>query len=421
MRSTTLKWIILLSSILIGLLVSAQLYWLNKIYNFEQKEFTTSVVKSIQGVYEDVELSGTSFTHLQKLIKQPHPNSFLFKVENVPSKDSLKYSVVSNLQIFGVFTDCWMALYDKKMHKYVYEVYLPGVASAHPVNNSVALPLFANNYDYVLLYFPHRSQYIITAMSWWLASSLLLVLLLIALGFSMFHLYRQKFLNELQNDFIRNVTHEFQTPLTTLVIGLDAIAKPSIIDMPEKLEKYTRLMQGQAAYLKQHIENLMKVLKAETSGLAPERETIVPNELIKQAIAQLTVMIDEQHAEVQLLLEAGDTTLLADKNGLYVAILNLITNAIKYAVNPVICIKTTRVDNRYFISVKDNGIGIEEKLQKKLFRKFYRVPTGDVHNVKGLGLGLYFVKKVADENNGSIRVKSAPGEGSEFIIELPTL
>ena len=420
MRSTTLKWIILLSTILIGLLVFVQLFWLNKIYRFEQKEFTTSVVKSIQGVYEDIELSGSSFAQLHKLIKQPDPNSFLFKIENAPQKDSLKNSVVSNLEIFGVFTDCRMALYNKKINKYSYEVYLPGVASAHPVNSSVALPLYFANYDYVLLYFPHRSQYIISVMSWWLVSGLLLIVVLIALGFSMFHLYRQKFLNELQNDFIRNVTHEFQTPLTTIVIGLDAIAKPSIIDYPEKLEKYTRLMQGQAAYLKQHIENLMKVLKAETSGLALLKETVVVNELIKQAITQLNGMIDEQHAEVQLLLEQKNTTLQADKNGLYVAILNLITNAIKYSAHPVIQIKTEHVDDQYFISVKDNGIGIEEKLQKKLFHKFYRVPTGDVHNVKGLGLGLYFVKKVADENNGSIAVKSEPGKGSEFIITLPT-
>jgi two-component system phosphate regulon sensor histidine kinase PhoR len=103
-----------------------------------------------------------------------------------------------------------------------------------------------------------------------------------------------------------------------------------------------------------------------------------------------------------------------------VAILNLISNAIKYSANPIIIIKTEVVNGKFQISVKDNGIGIEEQYQKKLFKKFYRVPTGDVHNVKGLGLGLYFVKKVIDENKGSIHVKSISGIGSEFVIELPT-
>jgi len=420
MRSATLKWIILISTILIGLLVSVQLFWLNKIYKYDQKEFTTSVIKSIRGVYEDLELSDTSGPELQKLIVQPNINTFLFKIDNIPQRDTLVKTILNNLEDFGVFTDCKVALYDDNTHKNAFEVYLPAAASGHPGYSGVPLSIYPNNYAYVQLFFPHRSQYILSSMTWWIASSILLLLILIALGFSMFQLYRQKFLNEVQNDFIRNVTHEFQTPLTTLMVGLDAIAKPSIIDFPEKLEKYTRLMQGQTAYLKQHIENLMKVLKADTKGLVIERETVEPNELIKQAIAQLHVTIEEKKANVQLLLEQNNTKIVVDKSGLYVAILNLISNAIKYSTNPIVIIKTAVANGRFQISVKDNGIGIEEQYQKKLFKKFYRVPTGDVHDVKGLGLGLYFVKKVIDENKGSIQVKSISGIGSEFVIELPT-
>jgi len=420
MRSTTLKWIILITTILIGLLVSAQLFWLNKIYKYDQKEFSTSVIKSIKGVYEDLDLSDSSGAELQQLIKQTNISTFRFRVNNVPPKDSLVNAVLNNLEDFGVFTDCRLSLYEPKTTRYLYEAYIPSATSKYSNSNDMDAPIYKNNYPYVQLYFPHRSQYILSSMSWWIISSLLLLFILIALGFSMFHLYRQKFLNEVQNDFIRNVTHEFQTPLTTLMVGLDAIAKPSILDNPEKLEKYTRLMQGQTAYLKQHIENLMKVLKAETHGLAPERELIVPNELIKQVIEQLRVTIEEKNAQVQLLLEENNSKITANKSGLFTAILNLISNAIKYAPHPVVIVKTTVINGMYQISIKDNGIGIEEQYQKKLFHKFYRVPTGDIHNVKGLGLGLYFVKKVIDENKGNIHVKSIAGIGSEFVIELPT-
>jgi len=419
MRSITLKWIILISTILIGLLVSAQLFWLNKIYRYDQKEFSTSVIKSIKGVYEDLELSDSSGAELQQLIEQTNISTFRFRVNNIPPKDSLVNAVLNNLEDFGVFTDCKLSLYEPKTAAYLYEAYIPSAASKYSESNDTDALIYKNNYPYVQLYFPHRSQYILSSMSWWIISSVLLLIILIALGFSMFHLYRQKFLNEVQNDFIRNVTHEFQTPLTTLMVGLDAIAKPSIIDYPEKLEKYTRLMQGQTAYLKQHIENLMKVLKAETNGLAPERESIIPNELIKQVIAQLYVTIEEKNAQVQLLLEENNIKITVDKSGLFTAILNLISNAIKYAQNPVVIITTTLTNGIYQISIKDNGIGIEEQYQDKLFRKFYRVPTGDIHNVKGLGLGLYFVKKVVDENKGNIHVKSIAGIGSEFVIELP--
>src|SRR6187399_495941 len=122
MRSVTLKWIILLSTILIGLLVSVQLFWLNKIYNYDQKEFTSSVVKSIQGVYEDLELSDSSGPELQKLIVQPNINTFLFKVGSIPPKDRLFPAMLNNLEDFGVFTDCKVAVYNENTHSYIYEV-----------------------------------------------------------------------------------------------------------------------------------------------------------------------------------------------------------------------------------------------------------------------------------------------------------
>ena len=418
MRSTTFKWIILSSTIIIGLLVAVQLFWLNKIYNYEQKEFNSSVIKSIQGVYEDLELMDPGTTALQKLIEQPNANSFLFRISSMPDKDSLPDNVLNNLEAFDVFADCKLALYDPAINHYSYQLYLPTAATKHPQNSAAELPVYKKDYPYILLFFPYRNQYVLGEMTRWIISSIILLLLLIALGISVFYLYRQKFLNEIQNDFIRNVTHEFQTPLTTLTVGLDAISRSSMMDHPEKMAKYTKLMQGQTNYLKQHIDNLMKVLQADANGLLIQKESVVPNMLIKEAISQLYVAIEEKKARVELLLEENDSAIPADKSSLYVAILNIISNAIKYSAEPLIIIETKLINDKYIISVKDNGIGIDDQYKKKLFKKFYRVPTGDVHNSKGLGLGLYFVKKVIDEHNGSIHIKSIKGIGSEFIIEL---
>ena len=419
MRSATLKWIILIATIAIGLLVAVQLFWLNKIYNYEQKEFNSSVVKSIQGVYEDLELMDSTAPALQKLIEQPNANSFLFRIKNMPEKDSLPDDVLSNLEAFDVFADCRLALYDNSTDKYLYELYLPSAATKHPMNNPAKLPVYKKEYPYIILYFPYRNHYVLGEMTWWIISSIILLLLLMALALSVFFLYRQKFLNEIQNDFIRNVTHEFQTPLTTLTVGLDAIAKSSMIEHPEKLVKYAQLMRGQTNYLKQHIDNLMKVLQADANGLLIQKEAVIPNELIREAITQLYVSLEEKNAKVELQLEEKNVSITADKSSLYVAILNIISNAIKYSNDPLIIIETKLANEKYYISVKDNGIGIDDVYRKKLFKKFYRIPTGDVHNTKGLGLGLYFVKKVIDEHKGTITVKSIRGIGSEFIIELP--
>jgi two-component system phosphate regulon sensor histidine kinase PhoR len=419
MRSATLRWIILITTVAIGLLVSAQLFWLHKIYNYDQKEFTSSVIKSIQGVYEDLQLTSSPATQLQKLIEHPDPNTFLFKIDSIPQRDFLVSNLMDNLEGFQVFADCKVALYDGETHRYLYEAYLPGAGTRHPAYTGANLKSYKKSFAYVYLYFPHRSQYVLNSMAWWIASGILLLLVLVALSLSIFFLYKQKFLNEIQNDFIQNVTHEFQTPLTTIIVGLDAINKPAIAEQHEKFDVYIKLMQAQAGYLKHHIENLMKVLKTEANGLVMEKSEVLPAELIRNAIAQLNADIDAKQAVIETLLEETNSPIQADQSSLYVAILNLISNAIKYSEKPVVVIQTKMVNARYFISVKDNGIGIDEKSKNKLFRKFFRIPVGNVHNVKGLGLGLYFVKKVIDGHKGNITVKSVPGKGSEFIIELP--
>ena len=419
MRSATFKWIILLSTIIIGLLVAAQLYWLYKIYNYEQKEFNTSVIKSIKGLYEDLELTDSNTSHLQEMIEQPNANTFLVRIDSIPPKDTLLNSLLNNLEDFGVFADCKVALYNDDTHSYLFQQYLPTAITRHPESDGADLILYPRKYAYVHLFFPHRNSYIIKEMNWWIVASIILLLILIALGYSIFHLYKQKFLNEVQNDFIRNVTHEFQTPLTTLTVGLDMISKPGMAEHPEKLAKYARLMQGQTDYLKHHIENLMKVMKTEATGMAMEKEAVAPNELIKNAITQLYAVIEEKHAVIEFHPEPANATILADKNNLYVAFVNIISNAVKYAKDPLVIIETKSINGTYTISVKDNGVGIDKRYQKKLFKKFYRVPTGDIHNVKGLGLGLYFVKKVIDAHKGTITLNSIAGIGTEFVIELP--
>ncbi len=417
MPTGTLKWIILTFSLVIGLLVLAQLFWLNKVYRFEKKEFSNSVIKSIKGVYEDLELIDSSPTHLQKLIEQPTVESFLFKIDSIPQQSDLQNVLLANLEDFEVFADCKVGLYDNELSRYLYTFYLPSAITKYPLSKEDIIPLVRKNYTYILLYFPHRSQYILYAMAWWISSALFLLVILIALAFSVFSLLRQKFLNEVQNDFIRNVTHEFQTPLTTLTVGLEAISRDDVIANPERRHKYIQLMQGQANYLKLHIGNLIKVLQAESGGLPVKRQLISPNTLIHEAISQLNPVIEEKHATIRLNLETHGT-IFADKAGMYLVILNLISNALKYSIDPQIEITTTATHPWYIVSIKDNGIGIEKKFIKKLYKKFFRVPTGDVHDVKGLGLGLYFAKKVVDAHRGTIQVSSQPGKGTAFTIRL---
>jgi two-component system phosphate regulon sensor histidine kinase PhoR len=419
MRSSVLKSLILASSIIIASLVAVQLIWLNKQYNFEQKTFSNNVIKSIREVYIDVPLTEDKQTKLGENIERVDENNFIFRVDLPVNKDTLINSLISELENFDVFTDCRVAYYSKTKKAYLYEVYVPAAASQHATNSGIDLENINRDFSYIHLFFPHRSRYILQGMRLWISLSILLILALLALSICIFYLYRQKFLNEIQKDFINNVTHEFQTPLTTLQLGLEVLSKPSIINQPEKLAKYTSVMITQTDYLKHHLENLMLVMRADAHILRFTKEDVVINYLVKDAVNQLSMLANQKNTNFEFKLEPANTSIKADRNNMFLVIVNLVSNAIKYSPKPNIIISTSIEGNNYVFSIKDNGIGIESKYRKNLFRKFYRVPNGDLHDTKGLGLGLYFVKKIVEMHNGNVEVKSELNKGSEFKLILP--
>ena len=419
MGSTTLKRIILFISIAISIIILVQLYWLNKQYDFEQKEFTTNVVKAVRGFYED--FGSNAGQQMSKAVEFPDNNTFLINMEDsIPPENVLVDSLRSELDQLNIFANCKIALYDRNTGQFLYQVYLPTLASREEATSTeINLSVIKRNYSYVYLFFPNRNRYILGQMTWLIVVSIILIMLLTGLGMSLFYLYKQKFLVQTQNDFIRNVTHEFQTPLATLKLGLDALAKPSVYEHPEKMDKYRSLMQGQVNYLKQHINNLVKVIKTDSIQIELHKERTNINQLIRDAIGQLHFSIEDKRGTVDLQLEKHDMEISVDANNFFVAILNIISNAIKYSPLPHLTIVTGYENNFYCITVKDNGVGIEKKYIKQLFKKFFRVPTGDLHDVKGLGLGLYFVKKIIDSHKGKIIIRSIKDSGTEFIILLP--
>jgi two-component system, OmpR family, phosphate regulon sensor histidine kinase PhoR len=171
--------------------------------------------------------------------------------------------------------------------------------------------------------------------------------------------------------------------------------------------------------LQSQVERLLKAAALENKKLPIEKETVNAHQLVEQALNKVQPLAEEKNAKVELNMKDATVNLFADKTHLELAIVNLLENAIKYSDEPHIVVETGKDENDYFISVKDNGIGIEKKYQKNIFKKFYRVPTGNVHNVKGFGLGLNFVKRIIDAHDGKIKVNSLPGIGTEFKLLIP--
>jgi two-component system phosphate regulon sensor histidine kinase PhoR len=417
-RSKALRFGILISTILVAIIIAVQLFWLQKVYFFEEKQFSTNVSKSIKGLYEDMPLVEEHSYNIEKLIETPKNDVYLAKIDSLPNIDTLRVTIGNELADFGVFTDCKIALYDKDSDRYIAEKYIDLPDAYHASTDNSEIPYFKKDYSYVSLFFPHRGQYIIKEMFFWIVTTGILLLVLVGFGSSVFYLYRQNFLNETQNDFVNNFTHEFKTPLSVIKIAADVLQQPSIIDKPDKFNKYAGIITEQTAHLQKQVQRLLEIAFTDQRFLPLVRENFNVNELIKQAINDLQPLIEERKVDIVTTFTIDNAIIYADKSHLLLVIINLIENAVKYSLKPVIGITTYIKDNYFCIDVKDNGIGIPKEHQKKIFNRFYRITDGNLHSTKGFGLGLNFVKKIVDAHFGKIEVQSEVNKGTTITIKI---
>ncbi len=221
------------------------------------------MVKSLRGVFEDLEMNDNPAQSLQQLIHNPADDYYLFKADTIPEQDSLTFYIRKEFGDFDVLTDVKLGAYSASQKKYIYEDYIPTAASGFNITPARGLPVFTEEYDHILLYFPHRSQYILGEMNFWIISSVALFLALIGLAISLFYFYRQKFLAEVQKDFVNNFTHEFKTPLAVIKIASDVLAQNDISQKPERLKRYSSIIQNQTTHLQNQVEKLLKSASAE--------------------------------------------------------------------------------------------------------------------------------------------------------------
>ena len=419
-RSKTLRLVILTSTVLVTIIIAIQLIWLQKVYLYEEKQFNINVSKSIKSLYDDMQLVSDVKDNVQKVIENVNPDVYLLRIDCSPNLEQLWVNLKAELTDFDVYSDCRAAIYTKEENKYTAEEYINLPDAYFPPDNEKVLPVYTRDYSYIALYFPHRGQYIIKQMLFWIASSGLLLFVLIGFGFSIFYLYRQKFYYETQKDFVNNFTHEFKTPLAVIKIAADVLKQKNIIDKPEKLQNYAGIIHEQTSHLQSQVERLLEIAYTDRSHLPLTKEKFDANILIKDSINNLQPLIEQKNAVVKTNFAMPGAIINADKAYLRLCLINLLENAIKYASTPVIDISTRIESNFFCIDVKDNGIGIATEHQKKIFDRFYRITDGELHNSKGFGLGLNFVKKVIDTHKGKIEVTSEPGRGSTFTIKIPS-
>jgi len=275
--------------------------------------------------------------------------------------------------------------------------------------------------DFLLVYFPEKSKH--AFMNLWgmlLVSLALVVIIISAFAYSMFTIIRQRKLTELKNDFINNMTHEFKTPISTVSLACQALTDKDFPRSDEMYENYIHIIEDENRRLGVMAEKILQTAILEKGKLALRLETIDLHSLIADVIKNIAIQVEIRDGAISTSFQAENYYLKADKMHFSNLIYNLLDNANKYSPRkPQIHISTSDIENGILIRVKDNGIGISKVNQKKIFEKLYRVPTGDVHNVKGFGLGLSYVKFVVEKHGGTISVESEVNKGSIFTVFMP--
>ncbi len=269
--------------------------------------------------------------------------------------------------------------------------------------------------------FPYSSRNIFCSIwNWLVLSVIFLIVIIFSFVFIVYSVFRHKKLSEIKSDFINNMTHELKTPISTIAITTEMLRRTDSQKNPEKYEKYIRIIQEENKRMQMQIEQVLRMAQLDKNEYELNKEEVDIHELIQNAVDNYFVDMQEKPVHLFYHFEATRSTLMVDPLHFSNIIKNIIDNSYKYTHgNPVIEIFTVNVDGGLKISIKDNGIGIAPENQKYIFDKFYRVPTGNIHNVKGTGIGLYYVKIMTEAHGGHVSVNSELGKGTNFDIFIP--
>jgi len=361
---------------------------------------------------------------LDQMFDEMFNSPFVPNIENRITKgqlDTLLHQTLSDKGIkakyeFGVFSEGRNIMVIEKNPGFNRELMEKGMFFQLFPGNNYSAP------DYLLIWFPEQTRYLLVQMSGMLIiSGTLMLIIIIAFVVVMIAIIRQKKLTEMKNDFINNMTHEFKTPISTVSLACEVLNDPEVSKTDELVYSYIDIISQENKRLGVLAEKILQTAILEKGQLILRKENIDLHSVISDVIRKIAIQVEIRDGNITTDFRATKPEILADKVHITNVINNLLDNANKYTPKkPAIVVATEDQGNGLLISITDNGTGISKNNQKKIFDKLYRVPTGDVHNVKGFGLGLSYVKFIAEKHGGQVSVESEPGKGSTFRVWLPS-
>ena len=421
MKGKTLKYIILLATITVAGALSLQFFFLRSSYSYSENQFRESTTVALKEVAWQILAATGNTANFDSIspVEIISNSYYIVTIDALIDHELLKFHLSEELKKHQIYTDFEFAIFNPATGQPEQRTYITAKGEEKPseynfpVNNDSDRFFFA-------VHFPDRSPYFHTRLSiWYLFTGLLLVVVLF-FGYTLSVIIRQRQLSQIQKDFINNLTHELKTPISSIALSAKVITDEKILNTPERLFEYARIIQEQNNRLAKNVEKVLNLASLEKNKVHLNKEKIELKDFMNETIAYFKQSNAGEKTEIQLETHKTPIYLLADKFHFTNLVLNILENSVKYCErDPRIRIKIFEKDKKLNIDFTDNGIGISKKHRKKIFRRFYRVPTGNVHNVKGFGLGLEYVWKIVKAHKWDIKVNENPEGGSIFTLLIP--
>lgn len=336
---------------------------------------------------------------------------------NLLDRETLDSLIRFELQARGIEAPYEFAVISNGEKALATEGWQPGKDQHH----SSLFPNDFFNRQVLSLSFPAKTDYLMRSMWLMLIISLIFTSAIVfafyrTLQFSM----RQKRISDIKTDFINNMTHEFKTPLATINLAIDALRNPRTLKDPERVEHYSKMIKQENLRMNMQVESVLRMALMDRQELELNFKECNMQQLVRSCLDHVSLQLDNRNGQLTRFLNDNQITLKVDENHLSNAIINILDNAIKYSVGaPQIKIITENTINHFVLVIEDKGMGMTREAQKHIFDRFYRVSAGDLHNIKGHGLGLSYTKGIVEAHRGRIEVESEKGKGSKFYIYLP--
>jgi two-component system, OmpR family, phosphate regulon sensor histidine kinase PhoR len=418
-RSTIRIIIFLAAAIFIGL-VSTQIVWVKRAYQIADQQKKHEIELALIDVVQSIQLHSGDSTFLIDPVKLVSQNFYRvqineelqpFYLENMLRTEFLNREINHDFQysIYNCFNDS--------------VVFTKIVSNEEDLESQVSQApsvQWDDDGHYFSVFFPTLHFEVLGEMKFWIASS---TILLCVLGFFVYVIniiLKQKRLSEIKTDFINNMTHELKTPISTIGLSSEVLLQKDVALNPERIKNYAQIIKSENQRLQTQVERVLQMARLETEEIQLSKKDCDIHELIEVAVPSIELNFRDVALSIETRLSAEMSTIFGDEMHITNIIYNLLDNAAKYSGDaPKILIETSSDKTGVTIAVEDNGMGIPKEYRKMVFEKFFRIPTGNVHDVKGFGIGLHYVKSITRAHRGSVKITNGSGTGARFEVRIP--